>query len=143
METCPSRSGTKSRTAPDAVSCSRKRARSVTTCQLTWPIAATGGRECPRELGAPPHASVTSASLSTPIAGRDLPGGDHQGRRNRGQALAPPRQPEPVGGGGRHRHRRAQQARQHLLRLVAARAELRPVADHLYSRVTDPVAVLR
>src|SRR5690348_16628142 len=116
METCPSRSGTKSRTAPAAVSWSRKRGRSVTTCQLTGPITARGLQDT--------HSIA-----------------HHERGRDRGQPFTPSGPAQPVGGGRRYRDRRPQQVGKNLLRLGASWADLGAVADHLHGGVADPVAL--
>src|SRR6202034_2149002 len=67
---------------------------------------------------------------------------DQQSRRDCRPALATPGKPQPVGGGRRHRHRRTQRLGQRRLRLAAARPDPGTVADHLYRRVADAVALL-
>src|SRR5579875_1886917 len=112
METWPGRTGTKSRTAPVAVSCSRSWARSVTTCQLT-------GRKV---AGGDPLRPASPRLRSPP---------DQERRCYGRQSLAAAGEAQAVGRGGRHRHGRAQQPGQQLLRLGAARADFRTVSDDL------------
>src|SRR3984885_1660415 len=156
METCPGRSGTKSRTAPAAVSCSRRSELSVTTCQLTGPdmlpmttaaVSSRFRRQCPPNWA---WAFTSNRNDHRDAKGhrrlRRLARGvfdpDQQSRRDRGPALTAPGQPQPVGRGGRHRHWSIQPLRQRRLRLGAPWSDFGTVADDLDGRIADPVAAI-
>ena len=77
--------------------------------------------------------------LSPPASARP----DHQRGGDRGDALTPAGQAEPVGGGGGHADRSAgQRLAHHLLGLGATRRDPRPVPDHLHRDVADDEARL-
>ena len=68
-------------------------------------------------------------------------GGQQQGGGDRGQALAAAGEAEAVGGGAGHRDRSAGRGGQHLLRLRAAGADPRGVADDLHGGVAQRPAL--
>src|SRR5574337_4366 len=73
METCPARSGTKSCTAPVAVSCSRRLGLSVTTAQLTGLAGRDTRHRCP--AGADAHAPVIMPGIHPAAVMRTTIGG--------------------------------------------------------------------
>src|SRR3954463_5588223 len=84
---------------------------------------------------------VRGAVLLSPFPyGRLSPVPDDQGRRDRHQTFAAPREAEAVRGRPRHRHRGSRRLRQGFLRLVPALADLGPGTHHLYGDVADAEA---
>src|SRR5689334_23167564 len=102
----------------------------------TWP-----GRTGTKSRTVPVIVSYSRRSVTTgQLTG--LFSVDHQSGRDGGQSFAASRQTEAVGGRRRHRDRSVEQLREHLLRIGAPRADLRPVPNHLYGRVSDPISRL-